>query len=564
MRFYLIICLLGVTTLLSAQKVKFYATTDASKIVEGSYLSVEFTLEQTEGTNFRPPNFKGFEVVSGPSTSNSTSIINGRVSKKISYSYGLQPKGIGKKTIGPASISVKGKTLKTQTVNIEVVKGSNKSASADKQVFIKAELTDTSAFVGQQIILNYKLYTVLDIRSINFNTELEFDGFYAEELRRSRQDVQREIIDGIEYYTKSLKTIALFPQQTGTYSIDPTSVTVGISKGGNTRRSFFFNSQLIQKRIMVDGISVYVNNLPPSSSNFSGAVGRYRMSVNKPKRSITTDEAIVVNMEITGNGDSKTVNAPKWNLPDGLEMYDPNVIEDEVFSSTKGITHRKTFEYLIVAKEPGKYSLKPTFEYFDVDSSAYRSLEKSLPRITVIQGSNNPNIIESKPDVELAGIFETTKLKKLAGSSSKSPLAWILLIFGLIGAIGIFLYTNHLKKSGKFDPDLIRKNKAYSVAIRRLEGSKSFMDNNQSKEFHEEIIRALKTYVTDKYDIPALHINRSELIDRLREANVTDTLLGSLQGLLKESEMAMYAPSADFDLKSSYNAAVELIAGLEK
>ena len=74
-------------------------------------------------------------------------------------------------------------------------------------------------------------------------------------------------------------------------------------------------------------------------------------------------------MEVIGDGDSKTVSAPKWTVPQGLEMYDPNIIQDEILPSSAKITHRKVFEYLIVANKPGKYILKPTFTYFDPDSS---------------------------------------------------------------------------------------------------------------------------------------------------------------------------------------------------
>ena len=154
-----IILFLFFSSALIAQKPKFYATTDARKIVEGSYLQVKFVLEDAEGTNFIPPKFDGFTVVSGPSSSSSTSIINGVVSREFGYAYGLQPKSLGKKTIPAASIQVNGKTLKTQSMVIEVVKGNNKSITADKQIFVKTELTDTSTYVGQQITLTYKLYT---------------------------------------------------------------------------------------------------------------------------------------------------------------------------------------------------------------------------------------------------------------------------------------------------------------------------------------------------------------------------------------------------------------------
>jgi len=143
------LCLLIICSSVYGQKAKFYVTTDARKIIEDSYLQVDFTLEQAEGTNFNPPRFDGFDIVSGPSSSSSTSIVNGTVSRKVTYGYGLQPKGLGTKVIKPASIRVGNKTMKTQTITIQVVKGSDTGVDKDKQVFVKTEVTDTSTFVGQ-------------------------------------------------------------------------------------------------------------------------------------------------------------------------------------------------------------------------------------------------------------------------------------------------------------------------------------------------------------------------------------------------------------------------------
>ena len=49
----------------------FIARVDAKKIIEGSYVEVEFILDNVEGDNFTPPKFKNFSVLSGPNRSSS-------------------------------------------------------------------------------------------------------------------------------------------------------------------------------------------------------------------------------------------------------------------------------------------------------------------------------------------------------------------------------------------------------------------------------------------------------------------------------------------------------------
>ncbi|MGA8265277.1 MAG: BatD family protein [Ignavibacteriaceae bacterium] len=54
--------------------------------------------------NLTPPNFSNFLVLTGPNQSSSMQIINGAVSGSLTFSYVLQPKSLGKFTIGKAYV----------------------------------------------------------------------------------------------------------------------------------------------------------------------------------------------------------------------------------------------------------------------------------------------------------------------------------------------------------------------------------------------------------------------------------------------------------------------------
>ena len=541
---------------------KFYAYSNAKQIVEGSYFQVDFILENADGRGFKPPSFKGYDVVSGPSTSTSTSIANGHVSKTYKVSYGLQPKAIGSYKIGSATIFVNGQALKSQPLQLKVVKGSDKKVTSDKEVFVKAVLSDSTAYVGQQLLLQYVLYTTLDVRQFDIKSESEFDGFYTEELRLGKINFTREIIDGVEYFTRPIWKAALFPQQTGTYEIPEVPVQLGIAKPG-AQRSFFFSAQVTPRLVRADGIEIQVKGLPSSDEPYTGAVGRYRMSVTSGKNTLTTDDAIEVKIEIQGNGDAKTVTAPRWILPDGLEMYDPNVLDDQVYTTTQGLNHKKLFEYLIVAKKPGKYNLQPTFTFFDTDKNEYVTLRRRLGTITVLQGSNKTPeaaVVERKP---LAGIFSTTTLSRPKKSLYNSLLHLLGLGFCFLAGLGLYFYSHQLQKSGKLDPTHLKREKAKEVAQSQLKQSKVYLNQNDSKGFHQEMITALKTYVTDKYNIPALHIKKSELLQKLTATNMEPSAIESFKTILERSEIGMYAPGISTEMSDTYNKAIDLITGLE-
>ena len=280
------------------------------------------------------------------------------------------------------------------------------------------------------------------------------------------------------------------------------------------------------------------------------------------QRNINTDQAIVVNMFIAGNGDPNQITPPRWNLPEGLEMYDPNVTDGQPQQNAYGLSHNNGYEYLIVAKKPGRYTLTPSFTYFDTDSSAYVTLEKRLPPIRVTQGSNLEKIAEPTEQKEIATIYETYTPHKKSTSLHHSAIHIGSLLSIILGGLGMFFYAQHLEKSGKFDERTIKRNKAYSIAQKRLKKSKEALSAQDAKLFHEEMILALKTYLTDKYEIPALHIKKEELYNQLKPL-LNEASLVDLKTIIDRSEVAMYAPSSSSDMDNTYQLASELIASLE-
>jgi hypothetical protein len=558
-----IFCFLA-SSIIAQSNVKFYAQVDAYKVILGSYVEVEFILENGDGADFEPPQFNGFDVLSGPNQSTSMTIVNGRRSNKISLSYTLRPKKVGVQTIGSATVKLNTDVRSTQPIKIEVIKGSPVSGDDTPEIFINTVVSDSVAYVGQQLILDYKLYTLLDVRTINLLLEPEFDGFYKEVVRLVRQGFQREIYNGKEYYTKSAKRMILFPQQTGTYEIESVPIELGITKKGQQSRSFFFSQQLIKRQVLSTPLTIVVKNTPPTSRNFSGAVGQYSMTATTPKRSITTDDAIIVKMRVVGNGDSKTVSAPIWPASDSLEIYDPNIIEDETNNNSGQIRHAKTFEYLLVPKYTGRYNLNPQFTYYDPDSADYVTLTRTLPPIRVLKGSNKEIVIETEKVQEIEGIMTSTKLSSTSQSAVHGSW-WHNLLIGLIAlsSIGLVLYYNRKNNSPENDPEEIKRKKAYSVAVSRLDKAKTLMQGEDSKAFYEEITIATKKYISDKYKIPAMHINNNQVIDQLKNREISDQLLSNLGEIFKKSEMGLYAPSTSASKDEIYNATVEFISQLE-
>lgn len=114
-------------------------------IAKDEVVTVEFLLDNLTG-NFQAPDFRGFQVVSGPNTSSSFRMMNGEVSQKKSYSYALVPMEEGNLLIGPATVENDGDIISTEDIEIYVSDRyrSSRSSAKDRTFIYDSESNSPS------------------------------------------------------------------------------------------------------------------------------------------------------------------------------------------------------------------------------------------------------------------------------------------------------------------------------------------------------------------------------------------------------------------------------------
>jgi hypothetical protein len=125
------------TTLAVAQETVFRVELSTDSILAGNYLEVRFIIENGAG-DFEAPDFEGFDVLVGPNTSSSFSMINGKVSQKASYTYVIRPFREGILYIEPAVFRLGETVLETDPIEIMVYP--NPEGIEDNQPFRQEEL----------------------------------------------------------------------------------------------------------------------------------------------------------------------------------------------------------------------------------------------------------------------------------------------------------------------------------------------------------------------------------------------------------------------------------------
>lgn len=565
----LLLLLLVIYGSASAQDPVFEAFADARQVLANQYFEVTFTLKNAEGRNFSPPAFNNFAILSGPARGISTTIVNGKVSKEMSFTYTLQPRKKGTFTIGPASVQVGGQRLRTKSLRIEVLEAKEGTVPADQQFFIRVEPSTQEAYVGQQVRLDYTLYTTVEIQNYNIVEEPDYVGFYAEDIQRPDTRRRREILNGVQYLTRVLKSIALYPQQAGQLTIDPATLQLGVIVNTGRSSSLFFGNEIRRKAVQTNALSLNVKPLPGGApASFSGAVGDFKMNASISRQTVTTDDAVSLVMSIEGDGDLKRIQVPEINFPENFTTYDPKVQESNLGEFNNTRMGRKTIEYVAIPNEAGKYTVRAEFTFFHPDSSRYITLQGEPYELTVRPGTAIKTPIIGDSDSEQAdihGLKMNTRLSKARSFFWGSPAFWILLLLPVGAILAAVFYKRRLQKLANIDPNLIKMQEAQRIAAQRLEQAASHLQNKQNRAFYDEVSKAMMGYISDKLQIEKSQMNKSNLQQRLEELEIPATQVEKFMEIVHHCEMALYAGKANPEaMQATYDNAHEVLATVEK
>ena len=410
------------------------------------------------------------------------------------------------------------------------------------------------------------------------------------------------MVDGKKYQVFLLKKSALFPQQTGKLILDPAEAegTARLVTQVQQRSPFadmfddpffrqamggslamndpLFNSGMFNSVAYQDvpahlksmPVTIDVSPLPEKNApaNFGGAVGNFTISASMDKTNLTTDDAATLKLNITGSGNFKLIQAPALQLPNGLDTYEPQVI-DTITGRTNTISGSKIITYSITPRTPGDYTIPAiAFSYYNVATGQYNTLHTQPFKLSVTAGKHyNPAVARINPSLkDIHGIELQAPASFTASQSSPLPLRpgyWSLYALPLLGFIGIVFWKRRDEELNN-DIALLRNKRANKVALKRLVTAKQLLLQNQSKGFYEEVSKAIWLYLSDKLAIPLSGLSRETATDALTARNVPQELQADTQQVMQDCEIALYAPAGgQQQMQRTYDQAVSIISKLE-
>lgn len=568
----ILLFLFGILTTSIYSQESFQVFVDAKQLPEGSYLEVSFILKNADGSDFKLPDFKDFRIISGPARSSSTSYINGVKSSELSFTYLIQPKKSGTLTIESASIKVGNKILTTKPVSVSVLGRTEKPVepSEDEQTFILAEINNSKAIIGQQLVITYKLYTRENIDQINILEEPNFDGFFVQELNRFDGRVIREIYQGKQYYTKILRSIALFPQQVGKFQINPWVLQMGIAEQDSQSPfggGFFYSGPRKKITRSSNPLNIEVSNLPAEiPSDFIGAIGKYSVQTMVSSLSISADQMVQFRIIVEGDGDIKRVVEPPVKFPDQFRLFPIKTLEESSFEIDGKISGKKIFEFTLLPKVSGNFPIQLTYSYFDTDTKSFKTIGSDPFEIKVTGStslSNNVLPESNQIETEKIGPIKTKpKLKSAQFLSWGSPSFYILGFLPVLLILSSILFKR--KSLAKSKPDS-KKKLATIIAKKHLKKAEEYKNGQQTSLFFKEIAQAMSGYINDKLEIPNSALTKEEISARLALLQIEAHQIERFKEVLVECEKALYSGSDNSaQMEFTFKGAVDILADIEQ
>lgn len=587
--------LMAVTMAMAARAASFVV--EAPRQVEvGQSFQVVYKLNNAHGTNFHVTKADGLKYLYGPARSemSSSSNVNGHVSssRMEAYTYTYRAERAGKVTIPAATIEADGRTLKSNSITINVVgtgQGGNGAPPAygggmappvnpyeqtagrtiaPDDAFVHVALGRDNVYEQEAVVCTIKLYTKYE-GNIACTKQPSFEGCLIEELPTPRDgNPHSETFNGKQYLTLELGKYILYPQQSGTMTVTSGNYDITVMQRDVYQAGGFMVSLPVgtQVRVKSNQATIRVNPLPsPQPAGFSGAVGVYEVTSRIEPSQLKTYQPSTYTLTVRGKGNLKYVTPPAITFPDQFDSYDPQTTLD---TSPEGgdVSGKVDFEYRFIPQFEGEFDIDGVdFVYFNTNSRRYETIHIPSRHVTVTKGDGEPSSHYKLRKQDIGDIVAgDLALSRAPMFLVEKPAYW-LAFAALLAATVTALLINRKRIKRRSDIKGTRSRRAGKVASRRLKKARSLMHHADSRDaFYNEVLNAFWGYLGDRLDIAPSELSKDNISAVMEEAGFDQSHIDSTLEVLDKCEFAQYAPElAGDDMSSVYNQASATMDELE-
>ena len=525
-------------------------------------LNVEVSGAQSIDREPQLPDVSSFAQYLGSSTQTAMQTVNGRTSVTYTVQYRYQALTEGTHSIPGFEVGVGGRTYRTDPVQLTVSADAAAQSAPDAsglrpdQLFITAEASRRRVREGEPLIVEYRIWTQVDVTNFGMTRVPEPEGFWVEDITPSGQpEVEQRTRDGVQYATAIIRRVALVPTGPGPRTLAPIGVEaqVRVQSGRDPFESFFgrsalFGTRTVPTTVMSNPLTIEVDALPPGRPTpFSGVVGTLSATASLDRDSVDANGAVTLTVRVTGNGNVRSVQPPELSLPTDFEVFPPEVSESVRPTST-GLTGAKTFEYVLIPRAPGRREIPAlSFAYFDTGAGTYRTAETAPLPLTVsgevVVGPSalaRGGVSQLRQDIRFIrlGSLELTRRNQTLLTGLGFWIFALLPLAGIVGAVGLRKHWDRLEG----DVAWARGRQAGRMARRRLAEARRLASGDDARAFDAEVARALRGLVADRLNLAEAGLQNADVEQVLSGAGVEESLRNRVRECLEHCDRQRFAP----------------------
>jgi hypothetical protein len=555
------------------------------EVTDSLYLTVTVGGDSASVPEPELPPMDNFNLYSSGRSQN-ISFINGRISTTVTFTYILSPRFIGRLKIPPISITDGAAKRSTPEMEITVVKsaaaapaaqsarpqgaqGSSGGAAANRAVanrenrlFMTAETDKRAAYPNEQINLTIRFYTAVPLTSNPQYIPPQYRNLIAEDLppvRNGETDLR-----GTRYNYNEIR-VALFGVEEGPAAVNPASVMAQIYKENgidpfdpNFFQQFFSMSagQGETRKIVSPAVPIKILPFPEGApESFKGAVGGFTLAAGLSAREVKAGEAVNLSITIAGQGNLKTLTAPKLpEMPD-FKVYD-TMSSLDISKSGDVIGGKKVFTTILIPKTAGKLTIpRIRFSFFDPSAKAYRELSAGPLGLTAEKGDGGGKTFSFAREGQTAGItplssdirYVTDKARPprsaaLAERAAALPL-WLNLLPA--GVLLLCLWRARFSDFRDRNPLLFRFRKAHGEARAEIAAAKARLNGGQPGEAASMLYDSLLAYLSGKsgQKVSGLTIRRTLALLQEKFPCTGEYAMGEIKDLWEKLEALHFSPA---------------------
>lgn len=565
----------------------FFAQLDQTRLQVGARAVLTVSLEGEDielGAGVELPRLSPYfqiEGQRGPSVQTEMSIINGKMTKRVSWTmqYILVAVKPGMFTIPRMSFHSRGQVYYTNPIQVEITEAkalSEQSPIESKEwapptdPYLKLELDRAEYYQGEQILASWYLYYQEQPYNLRLGMNPALADFNALEMESASQlSPVSKTLRGKQWNAAFIRSMALFPLKSGKLSIGALELRYERSTG---QRDFFGMPILEEYPLRSEPVAVIVKPLPPDApTDFSGAVGQFSLTARLSRSEARVGESINLELEITGNGNPDYILEPKFDFPASFEVYPPEVKLEKEISAGRLVSHKR-FNYVLVARQEGEFQIPEIgFRYFEPKSGRYQLAQSPSLKIKVYPGSIAPPA--GQASIKPSGTKIQTDIRYLklglkefpdqsAGVFAKGWF-WLSHLLGLV-LMGLAFWYRAYQSRLLSDRGFARKQRAFKRFRKQLKKAHSLSLTQSYDQFASSLRHSLLEYFGDRFNQSPWGLLEEDMREIMAKEKIPEEISREFLELLQKLAQAQYAGKMDVEPLEMLQRSEKLVQAIEK